>query len=125
LLRVDPRLAAAPAARSLLDKLVLSLGAGVWEELVFRLLALGGLAWLFDRALKLRSWIAIVLAFALSSVLFAAAHHAGPHGEPFRLGAMVYRTCAGLVFATLYQLRGFAIAVYTHTLYDVYVLVLH
>ena len=78
-------------------------------------------SWLFERALGLRRWIASSLAFAISSVLFSAAHHV-IGGEPFRVGVFTYRLLCGLVFATIFQMRGFAVAVYTHALYDIFVL---
>jgi len=124
-LHIDPKLfigcATGPSQASPAAKLVLSLGAGVHEELVFRLIMVGGGVWLFERALGMRRWIAVVLAFAISSVLFSAAHHI-IGGEPFRVGAFTYRVLCGLVFATIFQTRGFAVAVYTHALYDIYVL---
>jgi hypothetical protein len=46
-------------------------------------------------------------------------------GEPWKLGVFVYRFLCGLFFATLFQTRGFAVAVYTHALYDIYVLLVH
>lgn len=125
LLHIDPRLAAAPRGGGVLEKLVMSVGAGVHEELVFRLLLLGGLTALLDRGLKLRRGLALVIAFAASSLIFSAAHHLGPLGEPLRMGVFVYRAIAGLCFGLLFQLRGLAIAVYTHALYDIYVLILH
>ena len=126
LLHIDPRLAAGGIARSgFFDRLVLSVGAGVHEELVFRLILLGGLAAAGERLLKLRPFVAIALAFLISSALFSAAHHLGPLGEPLRLGVFVYRMIAGIIFGALFQFRGFAIAVYTHALYDIYVLLLH
>lgn len=125
LLGIDPRLAASAVQRTgLFDKLVLSVGAGVYEELVFRLLLLGGLLWVGDRLLRLRRWVSIVLAFAISSVLFSLAHHLGPMGEPFRIGVFTYRVMAGLFFGSLFRFRGFPIAVWTHALYDIYVMVL-
>ncbi|MGZ3441157.1 MAG: CPBP family intramembrane glutamic endopeptidase [Polyangia bacterium] len=123
-LHIDPKLAIScatgPEQASAAAKLVLSLGAGVHEELLFRLIMVGGGVWLFER-IGLRRCIAIVLAFAVSSVLFSAAHHV-IGGEPFRVGAFTYRILCGLVFATIFQTRGFAVAVYTHALYDIYVL---
>ncbi len=125
-LHIDPKLAIAcatgPEQASPLAKLVLSIGAGVHEEIVFRLIMVGGGVWLFERGLGLRRWLSIALAFVISSVLFSAAHHV-IGGEPFRVGAFTYRLLCGLVFATLYQTRGFAVAVYTHALYDIYVLI--
>jgi hypothetical protein len=60
----------------------------------------------------------------VSAVLFSAAHHI-VGGEPWRVGVFVYRILCGLIFAALFQWRGFAVAVYTHALYDVFVLTLH
>ena len=106
------------------QEVVMSLGAGVHEELVFRLGLMGGgvAALLLLRASR---GIAVLLALAASSLLFAAAHHAGPLGEPFTTQAFVYRTLAGLAFGLIFYYRSLAHAVYTHFLYDVYVLVLH
>lgn len=130
LLHVDPKmfigapLAAGPGPEAVgaVGKLVLAFGAGVHEELVFRLFMVGGGVWLFWRVFGFSRWFAIALAFAISSVLFSLAHHV-IGGEPFRVGAFVYRVLCGLFFATLFQTRGFAVAVYTHALYDIYVLI--
>ncbi|MBT8495220.1 MAG: CPBP family intramembrane metalloprotease [Deltaproteobacteria bacterium] len=104
--------------------LVTSLGAGVHEEIVFRLLLFGGgaaaLRWL-GFAVGVAAWTAAIG----SSVLFSLAHHIGPLGDPFELSVFTYRALAGLVFVAIYYFRSFAHAVYTHFLYDVYVLTLH
>jgi hypothetical protein len=127
LLHVNPQMAilwpasTGVAQAGLLERLVLSLGAGVHEELVFRLGMVGGGVWLGTRVLGMQRWLAIALAVAVSSVLFSAAHHI-IGGEPWRLGAFVYRILCGVFFAVLFQTRGFAVAVYTHALYDIYVL---
>jgi membrane protease YdiL (CAAX protease family) len=125
-LHIDPKLyiscATGPEQAGPMAKLVLSLGAGVHEELLFRLLMVGGGVWLFTHVLGLRRWLAVGLAIAISSALFSAAHHV-IGGEPFRVGAFVYRALCGLVFAVIFQTRGFAVAVYTHALYDIYVLI--
>lgn len=102
---------------------VLSLGAGVHEELVFRLgLMGGGTAALLLAGLGRGPSMAIAL--VASAVLFSAAHHAGPLGEPFERGVFVYRALAGVVFGLVFYFRSLAHAVYTHFLYDVYVLLL-
>jgi membrane protease YdiL (CAAX protease family) len=117
ILHMSPRMALGS-----FDKVVLALGAGVHEELFFRLLLLGGLAHVLQRALPRTT--AILLAFLISSALFSAAHHLGRFGDPFTIGVFTYRLLAGLVFATIYWFRGFAVVVYTHALYDVYVMIL-
>jgi hypothetical protein len=117
-----PSLATGPEQAEPAAKLVLSLGAGVHEELVFRLLMVGGGTWFLTQVLGVNRWVSIVSAMLISSLLFSAAHHI-IGGEPFRMGAFVYRVLCGLVFATIFQTRGFAVAVYTHALYDIYVLI--
>ncbi|MCX4243227.1 CPBP family glutamic-type intramembrane protease [Paraliomyxa miuraensis] len=103
-----------------LDVVVISAGAGFHEELIFRVILMGGLAWLLTGLTGARrAWL---LALVLSSLAFSLAHHIGPVGEPFTFAAFVYRTLAGVFFALVYQIRGFAVAAWTHALYDVYVL---
>jgi hypothetical protein len=127
LLHVDPRLSLVPpahtgAAPSMgpIAGIIVALGAGVHEELVFRVLLLGGVVALLTGPLRVRRGLAVAIGFIVSSVLFSAAHHI-IGGEPFRMGAFVYRILCGLFFASLYEWRGLAIAVYTHALYDIYV----
>jgi len=102
---------------------VISLGAGVHEELVFRLLLFGGLAWLMQTVGAKRG-VAVTVAMLASALLFSLAHHLGPHGEDLDAAVFAYRALAGAVFALIFYYRSFAHAVYTHFLYDLYVLVL-
>ena len=129
LLGIDPRLATGGmdslAGRTVFDRLVMAVGAGVHEELVFRLILLNGLIVFGRKVLDLRPWMAVGMAFVVSSLMFAGAHHLGPLGEPLRLGVFTYRAMAGLFFAGLFHYRSFAIAVYTHAIYDAYVFLLH
>jgi membrane protease YdiL (CAAX protease family) len=103
--------------------LVISLGAGVHEELIFRLLLMGLCGVLLTRILGSRR-LAIALAALGSALLFALAHHFGAGGETFTLTVFVYRAIAGLVFAAIFYYRSLAHAVYSHFLYDFYVLVI-
>lgn len=122
-----PQLAAAAGgqvSRGWLATLVVSAGAGVHEELLFRLVGVSLPALLLGRVFGMRRWIAVGGSMILSSLCFALAHHLGLHGEPISWWALSYRFCAGMVFAVLFWWRGFATAVYTHALYDVYVLFL-
>ena len=104
-------------------RIALSIGAGVNEELVFRLILLTATVALFHKVFGVRHWLALVAGFVISAVLFSAAHHV-IGGEPFHVGPFVYRIGCGLFFAALFQWRGFAVAVYTHALYDIYVMVI-
>jgi hypothetical protein len=95
-------------------------GAGIYEEVLFRLGLFAGLCGLL-RVAGLPKLVAVVLAAAASALAFAAAHHVGPYGEPVRADYFVFRTAAGLYFTLLFVLRGFGVAVGTHAGYDVLV----
>lgn len=95
-----------------------ALGAGVHEELVFRL---GLIAGLIALARPLGHRLAVGLAIAVSSLLFAAAHHLGAHGEPWTVHAFAFRSVAGAAFAAMFWFRSLAHAVYAHVLYDILV----
>jgi membrane protease YdiL (CAAX protease family) len=119
---ISPRLAGGVAAQSFGTRIVMSFGAGVYEETVFRLGLMAGVTALLERAIGLRRWIAALVGLAISSVLFSAMHHIPPYGDPFTLGVFTFRVLAGACFGLLFWTRGFAVAVYTHALYDLYVL---
>lgn len=104
----------------LVGQVVSALGAGVHEELVFRLGLLAGMV-TFLRGGGTDRRIAVTLAFLLSAPLFALAHHAGANGEPFTLHAFLFRTLAGLAFGAMFWFRSLAHAVYAHALYDLVV----
>jgi hypothetical protein len=102
------------------EQILSFIGAGVYEETLFRLLLFSALAWVFHVA-DFPGRIPEVLATLASALLFAAAHHLGPYGEAFDGPIFFFRTLAGFYFAVLFQLRGFGIAVGTHAGYDVLV----
>jgi hypothetical protein len=97
---------------------VSALGAGVHEELVFRLCILAGLASLLERN---QQRFALLIALVVSSLAFAAAHHIGAHGEAFTMHAFAFRALAGAAFGAIFWYRSLAHAVYAHVLYDLVV----
>jgi hypothetical protein len=120
---LNPSLSAGIKDASLVTRVVMSLGAGVHEEIVFRLLLFSGLVAAAESWLKWRPPAAVGAALLVSSLLFSAIHYIGPYGDPFSAFSFAYRFVAGAIFAGLYSARSFAVAVYTHALYDVLVLV--
>jgi hypothetical protein len=101
-------------------QLMISLGAGIYEELLFRVLLVGSLAWLGRRALGWRPSSAGIVATVLGALIFAGFHYVGPYGDQLQLPSFLYRAIAGLLFSALYLLRGFGITAWTHALYDVF-----
>lgn len=102
-------------------QLMVSLGAGIYEELLFRVILVGALAWLFTRGLGWTPRAAGIAAAMLGAFIFSAFHYVGAYGDPLRLDSFLFRFIAGLVFSALYLTRGFGITAWTHALYDVYV----
>jgi hypothetical protein len=109
------------AALPLADGIVLSLGAGFYEELLFRVMLVGGLLALFGW-LGMRRRAAAVAAVVVGALLFSAFHYVGPYGDPLRLGSFTFRFLAGLALSGLYVLRGFGLTAWTHALYNVFLL---
>lgn len=121
---------------------IMSLGAGFYEELTFRVLLFGLgaklLVWLFggQRVLlagtrpsaasgfSLRS-LAVMTGWAIvCSLIFSGVHYVGPMSDDFALTSFTFRAVLGLLLTLIFVLRGFAAAVWTHAIYDVWVLVL-
>ncbi len=101
------------------SRFVSYIGAGVYEETLFRLMLLP-LSTAILRTAGLKPRVAVVLAAVTTSLLFSAAHHVGAHGEPFDAFRFTFRFAAGMMFCLLFLFRGFGIAVGAHALYDVF-----
>jgi membrane protease YdiL (CAAX protease family) len=101
-------------------KVITFIGAGIYEEVLFRLVIFGGLVMLL-RFAEIPSVLAVIAAAVISSLLFAGAHHIGPYGEPFERIVFLFRMVAGLYFTVIFYFRGFGIAVGSHAIYDVLV----
>lgn len=110
---------------SLLANIVTGIGAGIYEELVFRLILICILIMLFQDALKLGHENAIILSILISAALFSAHHHIDflsgrPNVvDPFDWTRFIFRTIAGIYFAILYAIRGFGITAGTHAFYNI------
>jgi hypothetical protein len=121
-------LAAVDPTATPLAGLVTSLGAGFYEELVFRVLGFGFgvklVYLLFGIQGGPRRFVAGLAWALITAVAFSGWHYVGEFGDPFELRSFVFRAVCGLAFVAIYALRGFAPAVWTHALYDIWVLVL-
>ncbi len=122
--------AASEAAALLEDRftgLVMSLGAGLYEEIAFRVLLFGvglkSLRVLLRPKSRLERFSLPVVWALISALVFSGWHHVGALGDAIDLRVFVFRTVCALVFTVIYAARGFAPAVWTHVVYDVWVLV--
>ena len=103
-------------------QLVTSLGAGIYEELLFRVLLTGGLLALLTAARWSRT-VAVTVAVVASALIFSAFHYVGSLGDQFTVQSFTFRAIAGLAFSLLYVTRGLGITAWTHALYDVLITV--
>ena len=101
-------------------QLSLSIGAGLYEELVFRVILVGGLFLIANRLMGHRR-NAYIVAAVVGALAFSAVHYIGPLGDPFQLSSFTFRFLFGLALNGVFLLRGFAVAAWTHALYDVLV----
>jgi membrane protease YdiL (CAAX protease family) len=114
---------AAGTAPDLREMIVLSIGAGVYEELVFRLIIFTVLYVFFADLLRMRKRWAGLLVVVLSSILFSLYHYLGT--EPPTWQSFAFRGLAGVFFAVVFLLRGFGITAGSHVAYDIFVSLLH
>jgi Type II CAAX prenyl endopeptidase Rce1-like len=96
------------------------LGAGIYEEALFRLALIPALFGIL-RLLHTPVVFAQTLAVTASALLFSIAHHAGAPGETFTWFAFIFRWLAGVYFAWIFVVRGFGVAVGAHAAYDILV----
>ena len=105
---------------SIIEHAVSYLGAGIYEELLFRLILLSLTVWgLGKSGLGPRGRLVAGLLF--TSLLFSAAHYVGQYGDDFGWNSFLFRFLAGVFFSILFVYRGFGIAAGTHAGYDILV----
>jgi hypothetical protein len=114
-----------PKVHSLMTNIVTGVGAGIYEELVFRLILICALMVLFQDVIGLSHQNAIALSVLMSAALFSAHHHIIwidgrlARSAPFNWTEFGFRTIAGIYFALLFAIRGFGITAGTHAFYDI------
>lgn len=120
----------AAAGNHLLMDIVTGIGAGIYEELVFRLVLICLLMLLFQDLFGLRKATAVFWSVVISAVAFSIHHHFfyanGQlyRGDTFTVGKFLFRALAGVYFAVLYAIRGFGVTAGTHAFYNILAAVL-
>ena len=104
------------------DNVILSLGAGIYEEFVFRLAMMTLVYIVAADLLKMRKSLSNLLMVGSSAVLFSLYHYLG--SESFQLQSFVFRATAGIYFAILFLTRGFGITCGSHIAYDIIIVLL-
>ena len=114
----------APAVESLtiLQQLALSLGAGLYEELFFRVILVSVLLFGFKQ-LFAKKYLSYGLAIVIAAAIFSFVHYLGALGDPFTVSSFLFRFLFGLALNAIYIWRGFGMAAWTHAIYDLMVIV--
>jgi hypothetical protein len=103
---------------------MVALGAGIFEELLFRVVLVTLLLRLSKAVLGFGNTAASVIAIVGSAAIFSAFHYVGPYGDTPTAASFLFRMVGGLIFSAIYVFRGFGIVAWTHALYDVGILLL-
>lgn len=100
----------------------IAVGAGIFEELLFR----GVICYAAFRALRTVLGADRVssgaVAVVLSAALFSAYHHWGAGGEPWDAYRFTFRFHAGVLLGAVFLTRGLGIAAFAHGFYDALIL---
>ncbi|MGA2233035.1 MAG: CPBP family glutamic-type intramembrane protease, partial [Tepidisphaeraceae bacterium] len=102
------------------ERVIIAMGAGIYEELIFRLMALTLLHLLLVDFLRMPKNRAGILMVLISGILFSLYHYLGP--EAFSWKTCLFRTLAGIYFGGIFICRGFGVTAGCHAIYDIIIL---
>ena len=112
-----------PVGKTILQQVTLAIGAGIYEEFLFRVLLIAGLSGILGFVFMWNKTFKNIIAVVLSGGIFSAFHFMGEYGDFFSMELFLIRFFAGLILGVLYTYRGFGITAYTHSIYDLIVLI--
>ena len=112
-----------PLGKTIIQQVILAIGAGIYEEFLFRVMLIAGLTGVIGFVFLWDKKIRKVAALVIAAGLFSAFHFMGEYGDYFSMELFLLRFFAGIVLGALYFARGFGITAYTHSIYDLIVLI--
>ena len=112
-----------PVGKTILQQVTLAIGAGIYEEFLFRVLLIAGLSGILGFVFMWGKTFKSIIAVVLSGGIFSAFHFMGEYGDFFSMELFLIRFFAGLILGVLFMYRGFGITAYTHSIYDLIVLI--
>ncbi len=110
------------SGQRLIQQLVLAVGAGIYEEFVFRVILISGLAALLKLVFQWNRTVSSIVAVVLAAILFSWFHFMGGFGDAYDFRLLAIRILAGILLGVIYVLRGFGVVAYSHAWYDLIVL---
>ena len=109
-------------AQSFIKGIIISLGAGVYEEILFRMLLLSVTYLIVVKALKINPAIGSLCSILICAFIFPGMHYIGSSGDTFTIHSFSFRLVAGIILSAIFIFRGLGIGVYTHAIYDILVI---
>jgi len=110
------------AGRTLAARFTIGIGAGLYEELLFRMVAIAALHAVLVDVMGVKPRWGAIGAVVGAAVAFAVYHDVRLPTGSINWRMLVYYVLAGLYFGAVYVMRGFGIVVWVHALYDLAVL---
>jgi len=110
------------SGQRLIQQIVLSIGAGLYEELVFRVFLIHGIGKLLQFIFKWDKTAQLTGGIIIAAALFSGFHFLGSYGDVPSFDIFFMRFAAGLVLGLIYIFRGFGVVAYAHSIYDLIVL---
>jgi membrane protease YdiL (CAAX protease family) len=109
-----------PQTWSLGARLTISVGAGLYEELLFRMVAIAAFHFVLVDLFHVSRRIGSIVSVVLAAIVFGVYHTGLSQIHP---GWLLFYSAAGIYFGTVFMTRGFGIVVATHAIYDIIALV--
>jgi len=102
-----------------LSNINLAIGAGIFEELIFRLVVIAAILIILQRGIGLGPWVVIPSGIFISAIIFAGFHL---FMEVYSFPIFSQRVVGGILLGSLYYTRGYGISVYAHIIYNFLIL---
>lgn len=112
-----------PIGKTITQQVTLAVGAGIYEEFLFRVMLISGLTGIIGFVFLWGERARKIAALIIAAGIFSAFHFVGDYGDYFSMELFLLRFFAGIILGALYFSRGFGITAYAHSLYDLFVLI--
>ena len=112
-----------PIGKTITQQVTLAVGAGIYEEFLFRVMLISGLTGIIGFVFLWSEKVRKAAALIIAAGIFSAFHFVGDYGDFFSMELFLLRFFAGIILGILYIARGFGITAYAHSIYDLIVLI--
>ncbi len=116
-------LAAGGSGETWQSQMLFAVGAGLYEELFFRLACIVLLHLVLVDVIELKEPMGSGIAVVVAAVAFALYHFSDSF--PFHVVHFIFFTAAGIYLGAIFLLRGFGIVAAVHALYDIMIVALY